>query len=425
MRFDRSSIAAPFHAFLALLAATAILAGCSNKSPVKPATKPLSRVVLSAHADTLTVGGQLQFVATAYDTNDVATGEVSIFWQSTDPAVCRVTGSGLVTAMGEGSAFVIASASGKADTAVVYVLSSTTGWYTQASGTTSNLAGVCFLPDGHTGFAVGVAGTMVATTNAGANWAPHASGTAADLASVWFSDAGTGWAVGKGGTLMRTINAGSTWLRQANLPTGANLECVRFVDAQHGWIVGGGGGIAGGFVARTRNGGATWTTRTLGGAVLYGVAFADTLNGWAVGQGVVYGTHDGGTSWYLVQPSLTSQTLRGVARAGNALAWAVGGQGSIARSVATSDSLAWSLSSAGTDYTLNAIHMVSATTGWIAGGNLSNGAILATHDGGTTWTPQVSASDRTLSGVYFADGLRGWAVGAAGRIVHTSTAGAP
>jgi photosystem II stability/assembly factor-like uncharacterized protein len=423
MRLDRSFLTAPRAVFALLVAAAALATGCGTTARVQPVTKPLSRVTLSLHADTIAVGAHHQFVATAYDTNDAVASGVSIAWRSTDPVVCTVSGAGLATAVGEGVALIIASASGKADTAHVYVTSAQVGWYEQASGTTRNLDAICFLPDGHTGFAVGELGTMVTTTNAGDQWVTRASGASAELTSVWFSDARTGWAVGKGGVLVRSTDGGLNWsLQPGLLNTAWNLECVRFVDAQHGWIVGGTGNA---FVAHTSNGGATWTTKTFGGAALYAVSFADTSNGWAVGAGVIYGTHDGGASWYLVQPSLTTQTLRGVARASNAQAWAVGAQGSIATSVATTDSLAWSLSNKGANYAFNGIQMVDAMTGWIAGSNLATGAILATTDGGVTWTPQVSASTTALKGIYFADGLRGWAVGTAGRIVHTSTAGEP
>lgn len=428
MRFNRSFLAAPRAAFALLLAAAAFLSGCSSNKLLQPMPKPLSRVTLSLHADTLTVFGQRQFVATAYDTFNVATGGVVIGWQSNDPAVCTIDYTGLATAVGEGSALIIASANGKSDTAHVYVKSGVQGWYPQVSATVQNLNGVYFLADGHTGFAVGAAGTMVMTTNAGADWAPHTSGTGLDLASVWFSDVTTGWAVGVAGTLVKTTNTGATWAQQVNLSTTANLQCVRFVDARHGWIVGGGGGVSGGFVARTGDGGLTWTTQPLGGAVFYGVAFADTLNGWVAGAGgVVYGTHDGGANWYLVQPAITAQPLRGVARVSNALAWAVGSQGTILSTAATVDSFAWQRppASLGANYQLNAIHMVSATTGWIAGSDLGVGAILATTDGGVTWPPQTASSNLALNSIYFADGLRGWAVGAGGRIVHTSTAGAP
>ena len=422
MRFDRSFLAAPRAAFVLLLAAAALAAGCGTSKTVQPAVKPLSRVVLSQHVDTLAVGGQRQFVATAYDTSNAATGGVTIAWRSTDPAVCTVGSSGLAHAVGEGAALVIASAGGKADTVHVYVTGAVSGWYAQTSGTAHSLDAVYFLPDGHTGFAVGDLGTMVTTTDAGASWALRPSGATVELTSVWFSSASTGWAVGKSGVLLRSTNAGLSWAQQLGLATAENLECVRFVDERHGWIVGGAGNC---FVARTRDGGATWTTGTFGGAALYSVSFADTLNGWAVGAGVVYGTHDGGASWYLVQPSITAQTLRGVARIGNALAWAVGGQGSIASAAAAADSLAWSLASQGANYQLNAIQMVNASTGWIAGSNLAAGAILVTTSGGATWTLQASPSTTALRGIYFTDGLRGWAVGLGGVIVHTSTGGTP
>jgi photosystem II stability/assembly factor-like uncharacterized protein len=428
MRSNRSIHSAPRAAFALLLAAAALLSGCSSNKLLQPMPKPLSRVSLSLHVDTLSVFEQRQFVATPFDTLGVATGGVVIGWQSSDPAVCTIDYTGFATAVGEGSALIIASASGKSDTAHVYVRSGVLGWYTQVSATGQNLNAVYFLADGHTGFAVGAAGTMVTTTNAGADWAPHTSGTGLDLASVWFSDATTGWAVGAAGTLVKTVNTGATWAQQANLPTTANLQCVRFVDARHGWIVGGAGGVSGGFVARTRDAGLTWTTQPLGGGVLYGVAMVDTLTGWVAGAGgVVYGTRDGGANWTLVQPSMTAQTLRGVARVSSALAWAVGSQGTILSTAATVDSFAWQPPASLGAYQLNAIQMLSATTGWIVGGNPSGLIFKASANpaGGVTWTSQPVGSAEALNGVYFADGLRGWAVGAGGRIVHTSTAGVP
>ncbi len=427
MRFDRSSFAAPRAALALLVAAGALVAGCGTSSTtVQQVSKPLSRVTLAVHADTLAVGAQRQFVATAYGLDSLATSAVTLAWRSTDPAVCTIAGTGLATAVCEGATLVIASASGKSDTARVYVRSALAGWNEQHSGTTYTLNAVHFLPDGRTGVAVGVQGTIVMTTDAGATWNLRTSGTSAELTSVWFSDASTGWAVGKAGVLVRSTDGGLSWAQQrALLGTTLNLECVRFVDARHGWIV---GGTTGGFVARTRDGGATWTPTSFGGAVFHGVAFADTLSGWAVGEGagagVINGTHDGGATWYGVQISLPGPVMHGVARVGSAQAWAVGALGTLATATATAESLAWSPSSAGANYTFNAIHMVSATTGWIAGSNLDTGAILATTNGWTTWTSQASAGT-ALKGVYFADGLRGWAVGVGGRIVHTSTAGAP
>ena len=403
---------------VALTLAAALLAGCGTSSlPTHPTLPPLSRVTMAPKVVVLRVGGTQVFTAAAYDTNGVAVPGAGFAWSSTDLGVCRVTNTGAVTATGEGPALIIATAGGKADTAQVFVNSTLSGWYIQTSHATSNLNGVCFLSDQHTGFAVGDLGTMVKTVDAGATWSTQNSGTSSALNSVWFSSTTTGWAVGTGGTLMKSANGGATWSRQVNLFTSVSLNCVRFVDDRHGWIVG-----ASGFTARTVDGGTTWTSHQWDAQPFYGVSFSDTLDGWAVGAGIVYGSHDGGVSWYKLQPSLTAQVLHSVSRVSSTAAWAVGAQGTVISTSATTDSLAWSLASVGSDYQLTGIQMTDATNGWAVGSSTAGGAILVTHDAGTTWTPQASGTFQGLNGVYFV-GLRGWAVGAQGRIVHTSTGG--
>ena len=96
-------------------------------------------------------------------------------------------------------------------------------WYSQPNSTVNNLNGVCFLPDGRRGWAVGDAGTIVRTTTAGASWGNQASSTAFNLNDVWFTTDQTGFAVGHGGTVMRTRNAGATWTRLVNTGANANL----------------------------------------------------------------------------------------------------------------------------------------------------------------------------------------------------------
>jgi len=59
--------------------------------------------------------------------------------------------------------------------------------------------------------------------------------------------------------------------------------------------------------------------------------------------------------------------------------------------------------------------------GWAVG---ANGTILATADGGVTWTRQGSSTPFDLHGVRFADSMRGWAIGANGTLLVTGDGGA-
>ena len=402
----------------ALLVAAAILAGCSSAThPVIPTT-PLSRVTITPAADSLLAGHTRLFTAVAYDTNGVAVANMPIGWRSADPAIAQVNSNGLVTAISEGLARIIASAGNRADTATVYVTGTATGWVLQNSGTVQALYGVFFQPDGRRGYVVGAAGTLRVTTDAGGSWKTGTSGTSADLHAIWFTTADTGWAVGNGGALMKTVNAGATWTRQLNLATSANLMSVRFSDPQHGWVVG-----ASGLIARTRNGGATWTTTIPFAWQLNAVSFGDSLNGWLAGaNGTVMGTHDGGASWYTVPLGVSSQTFHGISRADDSVTVAVGTQGTIAHTEATTDSLAWSVTSVGASDALEAVWMVDAYSGWAVGAN-PNGLILVTGDGGMSWSPQVAGVAQVLRAVQFVDPLRGWIVGDGGRILHTTHGG--
>ncbi len=64
----------------------------------------------------------------------------------------------------------------------------------------NNLNGIC-LTDANTGTAVGGDGTILRTTDGGANWMIQSSGTTYDLNAVCFTDVNTGTAVGDEGTI--------------------------------------------------------------------------------------------------------------------------------------------------------------------------------------------------------------------------------
>jgi len=412
MRRNRLALAALLSASCA-----AMFTGCNcGTSTVAPPLPPLSAVHITPPLDTLVVGSQRQFTAVALDTDSVAVA-VGIAWTSGDAGVVTVSSSGLVTAVGEGVTHVFASAGGKVDSATVAAFFQP-GWYAQPSSTTSSLWGVFFLPDGRNGWAVGDAGTIVHTTDAGVSWAAQVSSTSFSLRAVWFTSAQVGYAAGFGGTIMRTQNAGANWSRITTLAAGENLNDICFTDSERGWAVG-----ANGLIARTGDGGATWTKSFPTSQELQGVSFSDTTNGWAVGQGgVIVGTRDGGRSWYVVQPSVTSTALYSVWRRTDEEAWAGGAAGVNPVTVSTPDSLQWNLGSFGALNTIHGLMIGTNLIGYAVGTN-GPGLILKTVDGAASWSPQISNSAQALNDVWFVDPLRGWAVGTGGRIVHTAKGG--
>ena len=408
----------PLALLLALLSIASFTGcNCGSQNPLAPPTSGVDSVAVTPPTDTLVVGDTRTFTAVALDSNATAIAGASITWASGDPAVISITNNGLATALGEGVTPIIATSGGKSDTAIVAVIVQN-GWYIQTSGTTSDLHGVWFRPDGRNGYAVGDGGTIVRTTSAGTAWSIVTSSTGNALHDVKFTTSQTGFAVGDGGTVMRTRNGGTSWTRLTSVPSTDGLRGVWFADTARGWVVGTNGAIL-----HTSNAGASWIKVNPTAAQLNSISFSDSLTGWAVGEGgVICGTRDGGRSWYVVQPAVTAQSLRGVWRMSDTRAIAGGFGGVQAFTTATVDSLQWGLGSFGAGNTVNDIQMVDAFTGYAVGVN-ANGLVLRSEDGGVSWSPQVSGTSVALEGVWFVDGLRGWAVGAGGRIIHTSKGG--
>lgn len=138
--------------------------------------------------------------------------------------------------------------------------------------------------------------------------------------------------------LWRTTNGGVGWSFVNTTPL-SGFFGADFVDANFGVAVGYD-------VMTTFDGGASWNFVMTPGAVLRDVAFADGLNGWAVGDGgAILATVDGGNTWN-PQPSGTTAGL-----------WTV--------------------------------EAVSSLSAWAAG---TGGTVLVTHDGGATWTPVAPAA---------------------------------
>jgi photosystem II stability/assembly factor-like uncharacterized protein len=200
-------------------------------------------------------------------------------------------------------------------------------------------------------------------------WKTQSSGTTQNLYEVVFADDSHGWV--SGGPSLTTSNGGKSWGA-----SGSKVWGMSFIDARRGWGLHGTGEAL--VVVATTNGGEAWTqpgSQTID-FLPSALAFADEMHGWIVGMdGSILATRDGGVTW-------TSQT-------------------------------------SGTTGSLEDVDFVDPVHGWAAGDLTADaesalsdaGVMLATQDGGTTWTMQDTGSRATLNAVTFADASRGWAVG--------------
>ena len=273
------------------------------------------------------------------------------------------------------------------DGAIIATSDSGETWQAQDSGFELTIRSVDFV-DTSTGWAVGHLGLILHTTDGGQTWTVRGREAALelDLIHVSFTSPATGWIVTeRGGFTLRTTDGGATWKRQTfdttqtrsdahilndshswvSITSGGVVSTidsgeswalhkginqveigtsgVYFLDEHRGWIAGWRGKQRGlssgvqfvkyltdGMVARTTDGGQTWTRVDADtGKFLWDVAFIDAQEGWAVGSsGQTMHSTDGGLTWSQ-EPPATDSTLRAITFSDTSTAWAVGENGTI------------------------------------------------------------------------------------------------
>lgn len=245
--------------------------------------------------------------------------------------------------------------------------------------------------DADRGIAVGAFGSVYATSDGGAHWELRPTPTVQHLFGVAFADAQRGVAVGRSGELLRTTDGGRHWIR-VDSGTRKHLFGVAFASPRSVWIVGDWG-----TVLRSEDGGETWVDVSLGeDRILSAVDFADEQHGWMVGEfGTIRHTSDGGRHWEL-QSAGTEKTLFGVDAVSSTEAWAVGLDGLVVRTrdggrrweVKRGQARPERLEGIGVPQLFQNPGFydvqMAGPIGYIVG---DLGSVLATLDGGETWTP--------------------------------------
>jgi hypothetical protein len=142
----------------------------------------------------------------------------------------------------------------------------------------------------------------------------------------------TGYGVGDCGLIAKTTDGGATW-SQYDWNNWAEWSCIQiwgvhFTSALHGFAT-----ADSGVVFRTADGGNHWSRSVIAGPedLLNDVFFVNPATGYIVGNnGKMFKTTNGGDTW-IQEPSLTANNLHSVFFISENLGWAVGSNGTILR----------------------------------------------------------------------------------------------
>ncbi len=298
--------------------------------------------------------------------------------------------------------------------------------------------------DASEGWAVGDDGVIWHTFDAGLTWERQASGVQASLRSLHFVTPYSGWVVGRQalpdgssvGVILQTTDGGLKWSR-ASLNALPGLNDVHFFDATTGFVLGDSSAAFASGVFLTRDGGTNWrsvpgprepgwtggTFRDSKTGIVAGpwgklatlrddqfrAADVDDLGGrgiqavhqrgsWAiaVGQGglILISADSSGLRWGFADPGLPQSVLaccdfQDVCVLDDHV-WVVGQPGSIVLH-SPDRGKTWETLKTGQHLPLRAVHFATPTHGWACG---ELGTILATSDGGKTWTIQQQGGQR-------------------------------
>lgn len=248
-----------------------------------------------------------------------------------------------------------------------------------------------------------------------------------DLNAVYFNDSKRGWIGGDEGYLARTEDGGLSWTEQ-RLPTRNSINDVYFVSKEKGFV------LAGDSIFSTSDSGFVWQqSKTFAAAdfrgaapELYSLRFDGKKRGWVVGSvsrgdrvedSILAITRDGGATWQILQAP-SRQELIHIDFVDDKNGWIVGAGGAILRTTDAGES--WTRQESGTPLTLYHIDFRNKKQGLAVG---ERGTILATENGGESWSKVTSPARATLLSVQFVSEDEAWVIGRGGATLRSGDGG--
>lgn len=292
-------------------------------------------------------------------------------------------------------------------------------WKLLKSNTLNNLNAVHFSLDDKTGYVVGDSGLILKTSDEGINWKKLRSGIKNNLLDVEFEDSETGYAVGTNGIILKTKSAGKKWNR---LDSGTNqhLYTIHFpVDSQTGYA---GGAVS--TLLKTVDGGRTWKHMPIGPGYIKDIVFPNNnMTGYASAidgsLGYVYKTSDGGNNWTKVL-DLEDAYIESISFPADDIT------GFVVNSDDYSQQGIWKTQNGGESWNLVTPGITSVPvvidfqennqTGVAIG---EAGSILITSDSGNTWTEGSLGIKNRMQDIDLINKSTGYAVGRDGVIYKT------
>jgi photosystem II stability/assembly factor-like uncharacterized protein len=300
------------------------------------------------------------------------------------------------------------------------------GWSAQTSGVTTDLNSVSFPEGTQVGYAVGIEGVILKTTDGGGTWVQQISGTGSALYAVAFQNNSTGFAVGKSGTAIRTTDGGATWDAMSVGAT-TSLVAAQFVGT-------GGTGFTvtydpagGSTLYKTTDAGASWQSISLPGSGEQGtcLSFASDSIGLVAGfRGYLVRTLDGCSTFSYISPG-SVQNFHAVAfmRNSTSNAFLVGDSLTVLKTVDTGTTWVKMVVNSPPDPAAAFVSVCAPVNAGYAYA-VGDGGLIAKNMGTDFWYPQVSGVTTPLSSVCFPNGNdTGYVVGAVGVILTTTDGG--
>jgi photosystem II stability/assembly factor-like uncharacterized protein len=301
------------------------------------------------------------------------------------------------------------------------------GWVMQNSEVSSTLRHVVFY-NGNTGLAAGDGGTIIRTTNGGANWSPVSSGTTQTLYSITFSDSQVLYACGAGGTIIKSTDSGLSWT-VLNSGTTAALRTIHATPTSlYGIYTAGDNGT----ILYSTNGGANWQIQSSGTTARINrlIYFYDGVSGYITGAVGNSGTALNAVSGTWQQepnfPSTTQDILylsSSVIGVYNVLRFACTNTGSVLRVRTTMQLGTWTMVSSGVTSPLRSVAAAYGSASnrvWAVG---DSGVVRYSADTGSTWRQQTLNTSSNLLNIFVLDSLRSWIVGENGLVAVTVNGG--